>query len=123
MTLRFDRRAADAGEGLVRGLALHERDVEPALLEQRDVLGAALGVLRLDDERGVGLPDGLDEGRPVDREAAAGRRGAEREAGLLGHGGGFQVGLGHRGSDRHDGENHRYNDNAARSDHHQNRRR
>ena len=56
MILRFGRRAADAGEGLVRHLALHERDVEPALLEQRHVLGAALGVVRLDDERGVGLP-------------------------------------------------------------------
>src|SRR3954454_17011346 len=74
-------------------------------------------------ERGVGLPDGRDEGHPVDREAAAGRRGAEREAGLLGHGGGSQVGLGDGGSDRHDGENHRYNDSAARSDHHQTRRR
>src|SRR5215208_1033428 len=60
-----------------------------------------------------------DEGRPVDREAAAGRRGAEREAGFLGHGGGFQLGLGNGGSDRHDGENHRHNDNEARSDHHQ----
>jgi len=45
------RRPADPVERLVRDLTLDERDVELPGLEERDVLGAALGVALLDRER------------------------------------------------------------------------
>ena len=76
------RRAADAVERLVRHLALHQRNVELAGLEQRHVLGAALGVLRLDLEGRVHLVDGGGDRIAVDGKAAAGRGGAERHDGL-----------------------------------------
>jgi hypothetical protein len=73
------RRPVHPRERLVRGLTLHQREVELAGLEQRHVLGAALGVARLDRDRGIGLVHALDERGAVDRKAAARRGGAERE--------------------------------------------
>jgi hypothetical protein len=55
------RRAADAVERLQRRLALHERDIEPAVFQHRHVFGAALGVLR----------PHLEVGRLVDGGATA----------------------------------------------------
>ena len=70
-------RATDARESLVRHLALHERQVEAARLEEGHVLRAALGVLRLHREGRIRLRYRLREGLAVDGEAAAGGRGAE----------------------------------------------
>ena len=58
-------------------LALHQSDVERARLEPGHVLGAALGVDRLDLEPGIGATHAFDEGRAIDRKAAAWRGGAE----------------------------------------------
>ena len=73
--------AADAGQRLVGHLALHQGQVERARLEQRHVLGGALGVARAHLERRVHLVDGVGHRLAVDREASAGGGGAE------GHGG------------------------------------
>jgi hypothetical protein len=63
-------------------LALHQRDVERAGLEHWHVLGAAPGVDRLDLERRIEAAHALDEGRAIDRKAAA--RGRRAEADLQG---------------------------------------
>src|SRR5262249_61954037 len=55
---------------------------ERACLEQRHVLGAALGVLRLDVEGGIHLVDGVGHRLAVDGKAAAGGGGAEADHGL-----------------------------------------
>src|SRR5439155_23334010 len=83
------RRPADSAERFVSDLALHERDVEPPVLEQRDVLGAALGVTLLDRERWIRLVDGIGERGAIHGKAAAWCRGAEHDDGLrcAGHGG------------------------------------
>ena len=67
-------RAADAGERLVRDLALHQPEIERARLEQRHVLGAALRVAGPHVERGIHLVDDGGHRLAIDREAAA-RRG------------------------------------------------
>jgi hypothetical protein len=74
-------RAADAGPRLVGDLALHQGQVERARLEQRHVLGGALGVARAHLERRVRLVDGVGHRLAVYREAAAGGGGAERHGG------------------------------------------
>ena len=51
MIFTFGARPADAFKGLVERLAGAQRDVERALLQQRNVLGRALGVAGLDRER------------------------------------------------------------------------
>jgi hypothetical protein len=60
-------------------LALHEAEIDLALLEQGNVLGAALRVARIDGERGIDLADRRDDRVRVDGKSAAGRRGAERQ--------------------------------------------
>src|SRR5262249_36520256 len=72
-------RTAYALQRLVRDLALHEGQVELVLLEQRNVLGAALRVARLDLERAVDVAHGADAGVAVDGKAAPGRGRAERQ--------------------------------------------
>ena len=71
------RRPADPVERLVSDLALDERDVEPPGLEQRHVLGAALGVALLDRKGGIDLVNRVGHRRTVDGKSAAGRRGAQ----------------------------------------------
>ena len=66
-------------ESFIRGLACDQRDVELALLEQRDILVAALGVARLDRQRRIGRVHDLGEGIAIERKAAAWRRRAERD--------------------------------------------
>ena len=78
--LQRRRRPADPAQRLVGDLALHEGEVEGARLEQRDVLGAALGVAGRDGERRIDLVQGRRHRVAVDREAAAGRGGAEDDA-------------------------------------------
>ncbi len=80
-------RAADAGERLVRDLALHQREIERARLEQRHVLGAALGVAGPHLEGGIHLVDGGGYRLAIDRESAARGGGAEAHRRLLAHGG------------------------------------
>ncbi len=67
----------------MRRLALHEAEVDPAGLQQRYVLGAALGVLRPDLQRRLELVDGFGERLPVDRKAAARGCRAERRRRLF----------------------------------------
>src|ERR1043166_5774497 len=55
--LELGRRPADACERFVGRLARNQRDVHRARFEQTDVLGAALGVPGLDEQRLVGLID------------------------------------------------------------------
>src|SRR5215472_14399239 len=71
------RGAAGLRERLARDLALHQRDVEHARAQQRHVLGAALGVTRLNDERWVDVAHGFNQRRGIEREAATWRRRAE----------------------------------------------
>src|SRR6185295_2546126 len=80
-------RAADTGERLVRDLALHQREIERARLEQRHVLGAALGVAGPHLEGGIHLVDGGGHRLAVDRESAARGGGAEAHRRFLAHGG------------------------------------
>ena len=70
-------RAADAREGLVGHLALHQGQVEPARLEEGHVLRAALGILRAHREGRIRLRDRIRQGLAIDGEAAAGGRGAQ----------------------------------------------
>jgi len=77
---------ANPAQRLVRDLALHEPDVELAGLEHRHVLGAALGVPRLDAQGGIERIDGLGHRLAVDREAAARRGRAEDHDARLGLG-------------------------------------
>ena len=82
MAARISRRAGgrpDARERLVGDLALDQRQVELARLEERDVLRRALRIARLHFERRVDPVDGLGHGLAVDGEAAAGRRCSERD--------------------------------------------
>ncbi len=81
--LQVGGRAPDPGERLVGDLALHQRDVELALFQERHVLGAALGVARLDCERGIGRVYDLGEHAAEQRKPAARGRGAEHHRGLL----------------------------------------
>jgi hypothetical protein len=62
--------APHAVQGLVRGLALHQADIQRALLEHGDVVGAAARVPRLHLQRGIDGVDGLGEGLSVHGEAA-----------------------------------------------------
>jgi hypothetical protein len=75
-------RAPGIRERLARDFALDQRDIERARPQQRDVLGAALRVPRLDQERCIGLAHGLDQSRAIKRKPAAQRRGTEREPGV-----------------------------------------
>ena len=75
--LEVRRRPADAGQGFVNDLALDQGDIEAAGLEHRHVLGAALGVDRLDLETGILRLDRGDEGVAIDGKAATRRRRAE----------------------------------------------
>src|SRR2546426_404917 len=75
---------APAGAGLGDAPARDEGEVEWPRLEERDVLGAAFGVPRLDRERRVSLVDDVGNGRAVDGESPARRRGPEHDDGLLG---------------------------------------
>ena len=76
-------RPADAGERLVGGLAGHQRNVERVGFEQRDVLGRALGIARLNRERRVGRVDHRNDRVAVKRKPAARRRGAKHDRGCL----------------------------------------
>ena len=83
---QLGRRPPDAHEGLVGGLAGHQRDVELVGFQQRNVLVAALGVARLDRQRRIGGIHDFGEGVAVDREAAARRRGPQADRGRFGNG-------------------------------------
>src|SRR5262249_28260431 len=74
-------RPADPVERLVSDLALHERDVELPGLEQRDVLGAALGIALLEREGAVGLVNRVGDRGTVDGKSAAGCRSPEDHRG------------------------------------------
>src|SRR6266700_3758994 len=76
-------RPADSLERLVGDFARRLADVDLARFEERNVLGAALGVLRLDRERSVHLVENARVGRAVYGKAAAGGRGAENHDGFL----------------------------------------
>src|SRR5438552_8165023 len=73
------QRRAWPGERGRRDLPRHQGDVEPARLEQRHVLGAALGVARLDAQQRLLRVHHLGEGLAVERKAAARRRGAQNQ--------------------------------------------
>ena len=70
---------ADPHEGFIGRLARHQRDIELALFQERDVLVAALGVARRDDERRIGGVHDLGKGVAIERKAAARRRRAQAD--------------------------------------------
>ena len=76
------RRPADAHEGFIGRLARHQRDIELAGFQQRNVFVAALGVARLDRERRIGGVHDFGEGIAIEREAAARRRRPQTDRGL-----------------------------------------
>ncbi len=76
-------RPADACERFVARLSGDQRNIELVSFQQRNILVAALGVARLDEQRQVGLVDDLGKPIAVNRKAAARRCRSQTDRGLL----------------------------------------
>jgi hypothetical protein len=76
-------RPPDSGEGFIGRFSGGQRDVDLACFQQRDILGAALGVARFDRKRRIRLVQNFRKGIAVERKTAARRRRPEADCGLL----------------------------------------